>query len=107
MLPSVKLSAGMLALSVFSFRADTQSVVSGPPPDTSSADDTAELAKKLQNPISSLISVPLQSNFDFGGGSAGHGSQYLLNIQPVIPFKVTPDLNLIVRTIIPVTCAFR
>jgi hypothetical protein len=97
-----KLSSGMLALSVFSFSAAAQSVAPGPPPDASSADNTAELAKKLQNPISSLISLPLQSNFDFGGG-AGHGSQYLLNIQPVIPFKITPDWNLIVRTIIPVT----
>jgi hypothetical protein len=86
-LPSVKLSASMFALSVFSFSAAAQSVASGPPPDASSADNTAELAKKLQNPISSLISVPFQSNFDFGGGPAGHGSQYLLNIQPVIPFK--------------------
>jgi hypothetical protein len=102
-LSSVKLSAGMLALLVLSFGAAAQSVAPGPPPDASSADDTAELAKKLQNPIASLISVPLQSNFDFGGGPAGHGSQYLLNIQPVIPFKLDPDWNLIVRTIIPVT----
>jgi hypothetical protein len=28
----------------------------------------AELAKATQNPIASLISVPLQNNFDWGGG---------------------------------------
>ena len=33
--------------------------------------DAAEMAKKLANPIGALISVPFQSNFDFGGGSAG------------------------------------
>jgi hypothetical protein len=101
--PSIKLSSGMLALSILSLSASAQSVAPNPPPDASSADNAAELAKKLQNPIASLISVPLQSNFDFGGGPAGHGSQYLLNIQPVIPFKITPDWNLIVRTIVPVT----
>ena len=29
----------------------------------------AELAKKTQNPVADLISVPLQSNFNFGAGS--------------------------------------
>jgi hypothetical protein len=102
-LPSITLSAGMLALLILSFGAAAQSAAPGPPSDASGMDDAAGLAKKLQNPIASLISVPLQSNFDFGGGPAGHGSQYLLNIQPVIPFKINPDWNLIVRTIIPVT----
>ena len=68
-------------------------------------DQTAELAKKLQNPIADLISLPFQNNFDYGGGANGHGSQYTVNIQPVIPFKLTPDWNLIVRTIVPVTQA--
>ena len=35
----------------------------------------ADLTKKLQNPIASLISVPFQNNFDYGGGSQKHGSQ--------------------------------
>ena len=32
----------------------------------------AELAKKIQNPVASLISVPIQNNWDFGYGTAGH-----------------------------------
>ena len=44
----------------------------------------AELAKKTQNPVASLISVPLQNNWDFGIGPAD-ATKYTLNIQPVIP----------------------
>jgi hypothetical protein len=55
----------------------------------------------LANPIANLISVPFQSNLDYGGGSQRAGTQYILNIQPVIPFKLTDDWNLIVRTIVP------
>lgn len=35
----------------------------------SQAQDESELAKKTQNPVANLISVPLQSNFNFGAGS--------------------------------------
>ena len=65
------------------------------------ADEEAELAKKLQNPVASLISVPLQSNWDFGIGSA-NAMRYTLNVQPVIPFSLNAEWNLITRTIIPV-----
>lgn len=63
--------------------------------------DAEKLAMKLANPIASLISVPFQSNFDFGMGPDGDGSKYLLNFQPVIPFDINEDWNLISRTIIP------
>ncbi len=61
----------------------------------------AELAKKLSNPVAAMISVPLQNNFDFNGGPAGDGYSYILNVQPVIPFTLTDDWNLISRTIVP------
>jgi len=60
-----------------------------------------ELADKLANPIASLISVPLQSNVDYGIGPH-NGSKYTLNFQPVVPFKLTPNLNLITRYIFPI-----
>ena len=59
------------------------------------------LAKKLANPISSLISVPFQYNYDWRFGPSD-ADRHLLNIQPVVPTKLTPNWNLIIRTILPV-----
>ncbi len=61
-----------------------------------------ELAKKLANPVASLISVPLQENLDFGIGP-NDGVRSTLNIQPVIPIAIADDWNLIIRTIVPLT----
>jgi hypothetical protein len=64
-------------------------------------EDDDSLAQKLQNPVASLISVPIQNNWDFGIGPAD-AMRYTANIQPVIPFKLNEDLNLITRTIVPI-----
>lgn len=61
-----------------------------------------DLAQKLANPVSDLISVPVQGNYDFGIG-AGDGTRWTTNIQPVIPFELNQNWNLISRTILPVT----
>lgn len=60
-----------------------------------------ELADKLANPVASLISVPLQNNLNYGIGPY-NGSKYTINIQPVVPFKLSDNLNLITRYILPV-----
>src|SRR5258706_13268436 len=73
-----------------------------PPPATNEA---AELAKKLANPIASLISVPFQNNTYYGMGSL-NGTQNVLNIQPVVPIKLNEDLNLITRYIIPIVTQY-
>jgi hypothetical protein len=61
----------------------------------------ADLAKKLSNPVASLISVPFQFNYDTGYGPKD-AERVVLNIQPVIPFSISEDWNVIVRTIVPV-----
>ena len=75
------------------------------PPDgqetPSTSDATAALQKATQNPIASLISVPIQNTSNFGIGPNDR-TQDVLNIQPVVPLRVSKDWNLIVRWIIPV-----
>lgn len=61
-----------------------------------------ELVKELANPISSLISVPFQNNFEFNLGPNNDGFKYTLNFQPVIPLSLTKDWNVIIRTIVPI-----
>ncbi len=65
-------------------------------------DEAAKVAKQLQNPVAALISVPFQSNFEWGGGRHSDGFKYTLNFQPVIPIALSDDWNLISRTIVPV-----
>jgi hypothetical protein len=70
----------------------------GLPPAAASASDAAgqdatALAKKLQNPIGDLYSVPFQFNTNLRAGP-GRGTQEMLNIQPVIPVHLNEDWNL-------------
>jgi len=60
-----------------------------------------ELAKAAQNPVADLISLPFQNNTNFGYGPDDE-IQNVLNIQPVIPFHLSENWNLITRTIAPV-----
>jgi hypothetical protein len=65
------------------------------------AAEAAELAKKLANPIASLVSVPMQYNYDKYGGANDGAVVSRLNVQPIIPFSLNDDWNLITRTIVP------
>ena len=59
------------------------------------------LRNAAQNPVASLISVPVQENWNFGI-QPGNRTQNVLNIQPVIPLSLGKNWNLITRWITPI-----
>jgi hypothetical protein len=65
------------------------------------AQESSEIAKQAQNPIANLISVPLENDFDPQTGIDKDDS-YVLEMKPVIPFRLSNDWTLITRTIVPV-----
>ena len=73
---------------------EAKPLVAEAPPATGA--DTESLAKATQNPMASLISVPIQNNSNFNVGPYDR-TQDVLNIQPVIPVKLTDKWNLITR----------
>ena len=78
--------------------------------DMSTGPDQAALAKAAQNPIASMISIPIQWNATPGtqwapnsvDPDAKHDKfMNVVNIEPVFPFKLNEDWTLVTRTIIP------
>lgn len=65
-------------------------------------ESAGDLAKAAQNPVADMVSIPVQSNFNFDYGADRDKTQIVTNIQPVIPISLGKDWNLITRTIIPV-----
>ncbi len=70
-------------------------------PEAGTSSSTEALQKATQNPVASLISVPVQNNNNFGV-SPGNRTQDVLNIQPVIPLGISKDWTLIIRWITPI-----
>ncbi len=64
--------------------------------------DSESLAKQLSNPVASVVSVPFQLNWDNGLGPNKEQTRFLMNFQPVMPFSINKDWNLIARVIVPV-----
>jgi len=72
------------------------------PAGIASAQSTEDLAKAAQNPIANMISLPFQNNTNLNIGS-DDSTQNILNVQPVYPFSLNEDWNVITRTIVPIT----
>jgi len=64
-------------------------------------DSEAEIAKKSLNPVASLTSVPFKLDYDHKIGPLQQGDKYQLTVQPVIPFSISENWNLISRTLVP------
>ncbi|MCI5055356.1 MAG: hypothetical protein MRY83_04560 [Flavobacteriales bacterium] len=60
-----------------------------------------ELLQDLENPLSNVISLPFQNDFNFGYADKDQ-PQYILKIAPQIPIRVHKNIKVITRTIIPV-----
>src|SRR5271165_870924 len=70
-------------------------------PEANTSAGTEALQEATQNPVASLISVPVQNNSNFDV-HPGYRTQDVLNIQPVIPIGISKDWNLLVRWILPI-----
>jgi hypothetical protein len=92
-----KLPLSILAIFVLALPSFAQNQ-SAAPSDEAQAE---ALQKAVQNPVASLISVPLQNNMNLGYGSFNR-TQNVLNIQPVIPAHISENWNLITRIIQPI-----
>jgi hypothetical protein len=76
----------------------------GPPPRETEgagggADAASDISKRTQNPVADIISIPIRNDVSFG--LPGDRVQSLFRIQPVLPLRLFPDVNLILRTIFP------
>jgi hypothetical protein len=93
------LKGGALAAMSLVLCISTTAFAQASPAQAAGGGDDAELAKKLSNPISDLVSVPFQFNWENVGPDKQ--TRFILNMQPVMPFSLTPNLNLIARVIVP------
>ncbi len=63
-------------------------------------DSKEQLARRLSYPVSDMVSIPFQFNWENGVGP-NNDLRYLLNIQPVVPFSLSKSWNLVGRWIMP------
>lgn len=64
-----------------------------------------ELADKLSNPVAHMLSVPIQTECDYGVGAL-KGTMNMVSVRPMLPVQLTKKLNLLNRAIIPLVDQF-
>jgi hypothetical protein len=97
--PTALARAGALA-AVLSLVAPAVCGAQENPPAPPPVPDGADLARRLSNPVSNLVSIPFQLNWDQGVGPDDQ-TRFVMNVQPVMPFSINKDWNLIARVIMP------
>lgn len=60
-----------------------------------------ELAQGAVNPLTTTITVPIQVEYNENIGPTDDGTRTTVFVQPIIPFEISEDWNLITRTIVP------
>lgn len=83
--------------------ADQKDAGAGSPPAAEEHGDLGELARHLNNPVSSVWNIVTQNNFYFMKGfpSSAYRGEYVMNFQPVLPIPLTQGWNLVFRPVIP------
>jgi hypothetical protein len=81
----------------FALCASTRALAQDEP---AAAGDAESVAKQLANPIANLVSIPLQFNWEEGVGP-NDDLRTVVNFQPVVPFSLNEDWNVIGRMILP------
>lgn len=63
-------------------------------------DSAAKLAKIATNPIANMVTIPFQFNLNFGMTDYNRYGT-VLNLQPVLPFKLNKNWNVVNRIMLP------
>ena len=110
--PSAAATIGILPADILNYRVEAEDVETRYSPrtmpsttvskDAGNREETAKLAKQLRNPVSALARIYFESNLDFGLSADREGYRYTMNLEPVIPFALNNDWNLISRTRLPI-----
>ncbi|MBX9621339.1 MAG: neuromedin U [Alphaproteobacteria bacterium] len=60
-----------------------------------------ELLKDFENPLSNIVSIPLQNDLNFGFADKDQ-PQYILKLIPQIPIRIYENIKVITRPILPI-----
>ena len=93
-------AVGLLAFETAQAQQITPADEDHPPVTDPSKADEVDIAKESQNPIGNLTIMPFLNDTNFGFGPH-NATQNILEFEPVVPFHLSADWNLIARAVIP------